>query len=467
MMIPAPTPGAGVLACMLSATLAAAAGRPTSPGAVPAGFVSETLANGLQVSILSDPTMPVVATEVWYHVGTADEVDGTRGLAHLVEHLMFGATPHYPEGSYARLHHRFGGRQNAFTTPDETVYVSEIGPAAHAEVLAMEAERMSDLVFDPDRLARERRVVAEELRLRTENNPVTRAAVAVQRAVLDGHPYAYLPEDTMAEVSAATVEQVGAFYRTYYHPGNAHVVVVGPVDAAEELAAVRRLFGGLAAAGERRSRVPALLGWPLAPFAEVREDIPPVKVAAEGFVLPPADAPDHWAVLVLTHLLAGGASDPVREALVRRRRLAVEAGIEALQLRRGGALVLYSASLPYRRRTTAFRLLERERARLACLDWLTDASLEGGKRALQVETLEGRYFAARTAEAIGRARWWEGGEEAAFAREEAIAAVTREQVAAAFAAYVVEAEPVRVWVRPEYVPLPVRLFGWLYPLVGR
>lgn len=271
----------------------------------------------------------------------------------------------------------------------------------------------------------------------------------------------------MAEVASATVEQVGAFYRAFYHPGNAHLVVVGPVDADEELAAVRRLFAAIPPGGVHPPEVPALLGWPLLRLAEVSEDIPPVDVAAEGFVLPPADAPDRWAVLVLTHLLAERATDPVREALVRRRRVAVEAGVESLQLRRGGAVVLFSASLPYRRRDTAFRFLDEERRRLARLDWLTESALEGAKRALRVAALDERYFAARTAEAIGRARWWEGDGRDAFTRETAIAAVTREEVATAFATYVGSAEPVRVWVRPRRIPLLVRLFGWLYPLVGR
>ncbi len=460
------SPGTGLLACVLSAALVSG-GRTAAGGVAPTGFVEETLDNGLHVSVLADSTMPVVATQVWYHVGTADETDGSRGLAHLVEHLMFGATQHYPEGEYARLHHRHGGRQNAYTTPDETVYVSEIAPEAHAEVLAMEADRMVNLAFDAERLARERRVVAEELRLRTENNAIVRAAVAVQRAVLDGHPYAYLPADTMAEVSSATVEQVGAFYRAYYHPGNAHVVVVGPVDPDEELAAVRRLFGAIPAGGEAPPRIPALLGWPLDDSVEVEEDIPPVEVAAEGFVLPPADAPDRWAVAVLTRLLADRANDPLRESLVRRRGKAVEAGIEAAQLRRGGAIVLYSASIPYRRRGTAFRLLEEERTRLARMDWLTEGTLEGAKRGLQVESLEERYLAGRMAAEVGRACWWEGDARAAFGRDRAIEAVTRAQVAAAFDTYVGGATPVRVWVRPERIPLLVRLFGWLYPLVGR
>ncbi len=200
---------------------------------------------------------------------------------------------------------------------------------------------------------------------------------------------------------------------------------------------------------------------------DLREDLPPVEIAAAGFLLPPAGGPDGPALEVLTQLLSGGAASPFREELVSRRRKAVEAGVMVLNLRRGGAVIFYSLSLPYRRKSSAFRFMEETRAQLSGLDWLTDGSLAAAKRSLRRQEATRAYFPAAMADAVGRARWWEGDASRAFDREARIAAVTREEVAAAWRKYVGEPEPVRLYIKPEHVPLYVRLFGWLYPLVSR
>ena len=116
-----------------------------------AALVQETLPNGLEVTILADPTMPVVATQVWYHVGSANEAKDSRGLAHLFEHLMFGATATEARGEYDRLVTGVGGDDNAFTTPDETIYVSEVPPVAAEEILRREADRMRGLALTQER----------------------------------------------------------------------------------------------------------------------------------------------------------------------------------------------------------------------------------------------------------------------------------------------------------------------------
>ena len=127
-----------VVGCGLLALLA---GPPASADSLR----TVTLDNGLIVSVYPDSSNPLVATEVWYHVGSAQEAPGSRGLAHLFEHLMFGPTQAYDGEAFARHHHRHGGYENAYTTPDETVYVSLIAPEHHDRVLEMEAQRMRGL----------------------------------------------------------------------------------------------------------------------------------------------------------------------------------------------------------------------------------------------------------------------------------------------------------------------------------
>lgn len=444
---------------LLPMILAAAA------AAAPPGIVDARLPNGLEVTIVPDAALPVVATQTWFRVGAANERSGERGLAHLFEHLMFGATTHRGEGEYSAWHHRFGGYENAFTSPDETVYVSEIPPEGLDGVLEMEADRMRDLVVDRAALDNEIRIVLEELRLRTENDPVSRALVAAQRKLLGDHPYAYDPSGNKDDVAGATVDEARRFYDDYYRPDLAHLVIVGPVDADRTLEEVRRLYGGLEPGAVVPPDVPRLDAWAYPRDVDLREDIPPVEVAVVGVPLPPPDAPDAAAIDVMLQLLSGGAVDRFREEIVVRSGKAVAAGTQSIRLRRGGALAFYAAALPYRRKGSAYRFVDEARARVARLDWLTDDSLAAAKRALRGERLRRVYFADERADAIGRARFWEGSVDRAFDEAARIDAVTREEVAAAVRKYVAAADPIRLYVRPEHVPIWVRLFGWLYPVI--
>jgi zinc protease len=429
-----------------------------------AALVETTLPNGLEVTILPDPTMPVVATQVWYHVGAANEAGDKRGLAHLFEHLMFGATTTSARGDYGKFVTSVGGDDNAYTSPDETIYVSEVPPGAEGEILRREADRMRHLELTEENLANEKKIVTEELRLRTENDPMARLLVKAQRALLGDHPYAFDPSGSKADVAAATIDSCRAFYDAYYHPNNAHVVVVGPVDPERELATIRETFGALDRAGSTPADVPALDTWTFPPETELEEDIPPVAVALVGAALPPADAKDADALEVLHEVLAGGSVDPLREIVVSRRKMAVEAGIETITLRRGGGLVFYSASLPYRRKKTAMRVLDEAIAELDRLAWLTDETLASGKRRLLKDDADAQVIAAERAQAIGQARWWQGSTSLAFDRAARINAVTRDQVVTAWRTHVRDAKKIRVYVRPEHVPAYIRMFGWLYPL---
>jgi predicted Zn-dependent peptidase len=170
------------------------------------------------------------------------------------------------------------------------------------------------------------------------------------------------------------------------------------------------------------------------------------------------------ALTVMLSVLAGGSVDPVRELVVTKRKKAIEAGIETISLRRGGGIVFYSASLPYRRKATAMRVLDAALTQLDRLEWLTDESLASGKRRLIAEDANAFVFAAERAEEVGQSRWWEGDARLAFSRGERIGAVTKDQVASVWRTYVRDARKIRVYVKPERVPAYIRLFGWLYPL---
>lgn len=421
------------------------------------------LPNGLEVSVLEVPDIEIVATQVWYHVGAAHEGEGSRGLAHLFEHLMFGPNDVYGKDAVFRFHTRHGGRNNAYTSFDETVYVSEIAPPHHLEVLAMEAARMDGLTLTREELENEQRIVTEELRVSTENDPFARVMVAALAAVLGDHPYALTPVGTKEDIASATVESCERFYRRYYRPGNAHVVVAGPVDVTETLSRIEELFGNIETAPVHRPPVPSLLDWEFRSETVLREDLPPVETAILGFPLPPLDHPDADA-LTLLRLMTTGAADPFREELVRRHGKALEAGVEVFLARRGGALAFYSAHLPYRRRKTAFAWIERSLAAVEAS--LTEERLDSAKRSFLSGEYLGRYYADTQASRLGASRWNRGAAEDAFRQRERVRAVTLGDVRGVWRRYVVDQQPFHVYLKPEKVPLTIRLFGWLYPLVS-
>ncbi len=333
-------------------------------------------------------------------------------------------------------------------------------------MLEREADRMTHLVLTRENLDNEIKIVTEELRLATENDPFSRLFNQATKKLFGEHPYALWPTGTKEDIAAATVESCERFYEKYYGPNNAHLVVVGPVDAEETLAEVRRLFGAIEKRGATPPDVPSLYEWEFPDELSLREDLPPVEIALFGYPLPPPGSPDQWAIAAMSQMLWGGVVDPFREELVNDRGKAIEAGTQMLRLRRGGAVAFYSVSLPYRRKATAFKHMGRTIDKLERFEWATEERLAAAKRSQRRWELNQTYYAAGRAQAIGRDGWWLGDERQAFERVDHIDAVTLEQVKAAFTRYIAEPEPVRIYVKPERVPLLVRLFGWLYPLVA-
>jgi predicted Zn-dependent peptidase len=449
-----------------AARVASAAAEPAH-AAPPPGFIERVLPNGLEVSILPDSTLPVVATRLWYHVGAANEEPRTRGFAHLFEHLMFGGTATRDKRAYWEHHHRLGGNENAHTSFDETVYESNIPPAGFPDVLAMEADRMVNLRLDQENLDNEKRIVTEELRLRTENSPYNRMIHEAFKQVFGAHPYAVMATGTREDIAAATLDRTRDFYARYYKPRNAHLVVVGPVDGPATIAEIEQHFGPLPAAGETPPDVPSLEGWKFPPRVHLKEDLPPAEIAVLVYPLPPPAARDAAAVTIMGELLAGGQVDAFEQELVTRRHKALAASTSQLMMRRGGILFFLSAVLPYRRESGQFRTMDQAVRHLARKEWLTDEALAAVKRRVLRRIENQRYLAGEMAAAIGEERWHGGDVQRFFDRVERYESVTRAEVAAAFDRYIGGATPVRVYIQPRRVPLFVRLFGWALPLVMR
>jgi len=291
--------------------------------------VAGTLPNGLRVLVQEVRTAPVATCWVWYRVGSRNETPGRTGISHWVEHMLFKGTPTHPGSTLTRLIDRLGGRWNAFTWKDYTAYF-EVLPAAHIETaLRLEADRMTNTVFDPDVVAAERTVIIAE-REGQENLPAYTLREEVEALAFTVHPYRQPVIGWKTDLLAITRDDLYAHYRTYYHPGNALVVVAGDVDAARAQAMIAEAFGGLPAG-------------PLPPPVRVAEPVQEgerrVVLRRPGgatayvqlaFHVPAATHPDLPALLVLDGILsgfksavpfdgnAGGRSSRLYRALVDR-----------------------------------------------------------------------------------------------------------------------------------------------------
>src|SRR5207245_1354396 len=205
--------------------------------------VTATLDNVLRVLLLEDPRSPIVSFQTWYRVGSRNEQRGATGIAHFLEHMMFKGTPTHGPRQFARLVEQNGGQDNAFTSQDVTSYYVNIVADKLDLVLDLESDRMHNLLLDAKEINSERQVVIEERRTRTEDDPEGFLAEEVSSIAFKAHPYGYPIIGWSEDLRRITPEEIRAFYKTYYNPNNAILVVVGDFKAADALAKVKARFG--------------------------------------------------------------------------------------------------------------------------------------------------------------------------------------------------------------------------------
>lgn len=304
----------------------AVAGGPAPPAeTAPAAVVVATLDNGLRVLLLEDHRSPIVTVQTWYRVGSRNEARGATGIAHLLEHLMFRGTAARGPGEFARLVEGNGGQDNAFTSQDVTSYYVDIAADKLPLVLALEADRMHNLMLDPKIIDGEREVVIEERRTRTEDDPGGFLGEQVSALAFQAHPYGQPTIGWAVDLKRITPEEIRAFYRTYYVPGNAILVVVGDFDASQALAGVKAAFGAI----PRGAAPPPVLAVEPAQTGERRllvQRAAELPIVYLGYHVPNQTSPDAAALEVLSVVLAGGRSSRLHRDLVDDRQLALEAG---------------------------------------------------------------------------------------------------------------------------------------------
>src|SRR5689334_8056037 len=234
---------AAALAVALSGSTAARA-QTTVTSERPASF---TLGNGMQVVVIPDHRTPVVTQMVWYKVGSADETPGKSGLAHFLEHLMFKGTAAHPAGEFSKTVLRVGGNENAFTSTDYTGYFQRVPREQLSKMMEFEADRMTGLVLKDENVLPERDVVLEEFNMRIANNPEARLSEQVMAALYLNHPYGRPVIGWRQEIEKLDREDALAFYRRFYAPNNATLVIAGDIDAKEVRPMVEKAYGAIPA----------------------------------------------------------------------------------------------------------------------------------------------------------------------------------------------------------------------------
>ena len=290
----------------------------------PLAFTERTLANGLRVYALRDTTTPNVSVQVWYDVGSKDDPAGRSGFAHMFEHLMFKATRNLVPEQMDRLTEDVGGYNNASTNDDYTNYY-EVVPANHLQrLLFAEADRMASLVVEPVSFASERDVVKEEYRQRVLAQPYGKLFSTYLSAASYGtHPYARSGIGNIAELEAASIDDVRAFHATYYRPDNAILVVSGNFDEAQLNGWIDRYFAPIKRPAGTIPRV--TVAEPPRTKAvryTVYEPNTPLPAVAMSWHVPPDRDADTPALTVLSTVLSRGESSRLYQSLVYRDQLA-------------------------------------------------------------------------------------------------------------------------------------------------
>src|SRR5437764_3534707 len=232
------------LASVLAFASSGALAQTTVTSAPPASF---TLGNGLQVVVIPDHRTPVVTQMIWYKVGSADETPGKSGLAHFLEHLMFKGTVKHPAGEFSQTVLRIGGNENAFTSLDYTGYFQRVPREQLAKMMEFEADRMTGLILKDENVLPERDVVLEEFNMRVANNPDARLSEQIMAALYLNHPYGRPVIGWHQEIEKLDREDALAFYKRFYAPNNATLVIAGDVDAGQIRPLAEQTFGGIPA----------------------------------------------------------------------------------------------------------------------------------------------------------------------------------------------------------------------------
>src|SRR5687767_5780229 len=309
---------------LLAVPLGAQSPTPAAPPLIQVPFRQFQLPNGLNVILHQDKTVPVVAVNVWYHVGSANEKPGRTGFAHLFEHLMFEGSKNVPEGQFDILLEAAGANNNGSTTNDRTNYVIDVPTNALELALYLESDRMGYLLdaMPPEQVNSQRDVVKNERRQSYENRPYGMASLEIDKMLWPvGHPYSWPVIGYMEDLTAASQQDVVEFFKKYYAPNNASLVIAGDIDFDRTRALVEKWFGELP-----RGAVVEPVAPPPAMLTEVKRQTITDQVSLPRLYLawltPRYFAPGDATLDLVSSILTGGKNSRLYKRLVYEDQIA-------------------------------------------------------------------------------------------------------------------------------------------------
>ena len=306
-----------------------------------------TLANGLRLIIKEDHRAPTVVQQIWYRAGSMDESPGTTGVAHVLEHMMFKGTRNVGPEEFSRLVAEAGGRENAFTNTDFTVYHEQVHRDRLPLIMRLEADRMANLAIRPEEFAREIKVVMEERRLSTDDQPRALLDESLLATAFAAHPYKWPTIGWMQDLQNMTWRDAQSWYRSWYAPNNATVVVVGDVEPEQVIAWAKRYYGPVArkAVPARKAQSEPEQRGMKRVIVKAPAELPFVRLAYKAPAL--RDPQKDWepfALAVLVKVLGGNDAARLNQVLVRERRIATSAGADYELISRGPGMVFLNAA---------------------------------------------------------------------------------------------------------------------------
>ncbi|MBI3357755.1 MAG: insulinase family protein [Nitrospirae bacterium] len=346
--------------CLLAALLVLVE---TSPS-IAADHHEYILSNGMKVLLVEVPKAPVATVQVWYKVGSRNEVMGRAGLSHMLEHMMFKGTAKYPKGSFSRIVRKNGGIDNAFTSQDFTAYFENLAADRVELALELEADRMQGLILDNSEFQTEREVVKEERRLRNEDDPQGALVEALFAQAFLSHPYHWPVIGWFADLDAMSLDDLQRHYDTFYSPNNATLIVVGDIKADTLLPTIKHLFEpipkgpspkqALSAEPEQRGERRFLL--------KREAQVPFVMM---GFRVPNYSSEDSYALDILESILRHGKSSRLYQSLVYDQKNSLAVGAEYSLMQTDSSLFyFYSLVSPGAKVEAVEESLQREITRL-------------------------------------------------------------------------------------------------------
>ncbi len=302
------------------------------------------LPNGLKVILLENHKAPLVTFQVWYRVGSRNEAWGKTGLSHMLEHMMFKGTERVGPEEFSRIIQENGGNDNAFTSYDYTAYFENLSADRVQVSIDLESDRMQNLLLREQDFRTERMVVMEERRLRTDDNPQAVLTEQVMATAFEIHPYHWPIIGWMQDVARFTLEDLKAYYKTYYNPTNAILVVVGDFKKGDLLPKIEKAFGsypkGVVPAQEKEIDPPQIGERRI--FVKKEAQLPSLVM---GYHVPNLREPDSYALEMIATILSGGKSSRLYQTLVREKRLVLSVDADHSLISRDPSLFTLSAEL--------------------------------------------------------------------------------------------------------------------------